>query len=202
MDIREAVSNVFPYEENSSYQKLHDIMSTCELDITWWGSRRVYSTDPEKYTGHIPLYKLIDEAMWLVQRNLNYNHEVERPLGKELYKKLDQMYEKSHRYKTNSGLIKWLFQLIICGITHSIETYHCVRINRAWVMGDGEQTRFLFYNEVQYTQAFSEKPTGEGKSKPGYYTYEDLGELPPKGTPSSYRKEESPYWSPPKIENK
>lgn len=159
MDIREATNQaVLPYHE-TSYAELEKITRSSYLKITWWGSRRVYSTDPH-YTGYIPLYELLDRVIWLVRQNIEFDM-TERQYGAATYKKIETMMDKEKDYEKECSLITRIFQAIIYTFTHLDVKYYTSAPSYIWY-GGHEYARFNKFTKDQYRAAFSIEPTEEG----------------------------------------
>lgn len=158
--IKEAINRaVLPYHQ-TSYVGLEKITRSSHLKITWWGSRRVYSTDPN-YTGYIPLYELLDRAIWLVKQNIEFDMK-ERRYGEAIYTKIGNMMYEEQEYKKKCSLITKIFQTIVCAFTYlDVKSYNFLNPVSIWNFGH-ECDRFSQYTRNQYKLAFGVEPVEKG----------------------------------------
>jgi hypothetical protein len=108
MNIQTVIRDAVPYNENS-YSNFSKVMENAYIELSFWGSRNVYSVG---YSNSISLQELAEKMSSLVKSHPEFSQE-ERAMGKTIQNKISSLYVISCNQVDRMGLIRsFIFSLI------------------------------------------------------------------------------------------
>lgn len=168
MNIQTALSRVAPYNAETSYGEFAKVMENAYTEISFWGSRRVYSVG---YKGSVSLEDIFQKMNDLIDSHPHFNEE-ERKIGKVIEAKRDMLYHISYDQEEKVNFITSFFMGVVNLFTPKLD-----QIYDRWL---GSRS-FERYTAKQYVENFNSEP----KDKPSGYV---IDRNPNKGLPV--------YWAP------
>lgn len=146
MNIQEQLRGLIPYKEES-YPIFAKTLNDAYVELSFWGSRDVYSTE---YSGSIPLQELAEKVRELVDSFPEFSEE-ERKFGTIIQNKVLTLYDISSEEEKQVGLIRTcIFGVIECFTSRSSRLYDAIL----------EATPFDYCTAKQYEEIFGESPVG------------------------------------------
>lgn len=148
MNIQTVLNGIAPYTVDRSYAEFGKVMENAYTELSFWGSRRVYSVG---YKGSITLEDTIQKMNDLIDSHPHFSEE-ERKTGKAIQTKISILFDISSHQEDKAGYITEFFMIVL-----SLFTPKQDQLFDKWLSARS----YDLYTLQQYRQTFNSSPEGD-----------------------------------------